>query len=372
VMAVLIWLYCDDTSGNRSKKWNEHYSWLFALAGLSKGAAKGDYHIHFVCTSNIAQTVEMMEGVVEQIEELYRVGMWAYDAMHREAVLLFAVVFALLGDNPMQSEMACHISLKGKFFCCCCWVKGHDAREAEDDDEPPAEAQTRASTPGPRASLLFGGFMVCMDPLHSLSPVGSLALEELDPHAHMPVEVLYVLLLGIVCYFWRDAVARTSDTEKQVVTTRLACLEVDGLGPSTSKVAGRMFFQYMGSLVGRDFRIPGLPLQLGLFALYDILPAPALKAWAALSHLVPMVWQLSIAHVDAYLITLRTHIAELLDCVCAWTPRWFNKPKFHLLLHLPDHVRLFGPASLFATESFESFNAVIRGWSIHSNRSAPS
>ncbi|TFK20461.1 hypothetical protein FA15DRAFT_599638, partial [Coprinopsis marcescibilis] len=55
-----------------------------------------------------------------------------------------------------------------------------------------------------------------------------------------------------------------------------------------------------------------------------------------------------------------------------WTPRWFNKPKFHVLLHLPVHIRRFGPAILFATESFESFNAVIRGYSVNSNRQAPS
>jgi hypothetical protein len=55
-----------------------------------------------------------------------------------------------------------------------------------------------------------------------------------------------------------------------------------------------------------------------------------------------------------------------------WTPRWSNKPKFHYLLHLPAHIRRFGPALLFATESFESFNAVIRAKSVHSNRLAPS
>lgn len=52
--------------------------------------------------------------------------------------------------------------------------------------------------------------------------------------------------------------------------------------------------------------------------------------------------------------------------------RWFNKPKFHIFLHLVEHIRRFGPAILFATEAFESFNAVIRAKSIHSNRHAPS
>ena len=36
------------------------------------------------------------------------------------------MVLALLGDNPMQSEFACHIGLSGKFFCRACWVKGKD------------------------------------------------------------------------------------------------------------------------------------------------------------------------------------------------------------------------------------------------------
>lgn len=42
------------------------------------------------------------------------------------------------------------------------------------------------------------------------------------------------------------------------------------------------------------------------------------------------------------------------------------------MLHLPEHIHRFGPAALFATEGFESFNAVIRAKSIHSNRQSPS
>jgi hypothetical protein len=65
-------------------------------------------------------------------------------------------------------------------------------------------------------------------------------------------------------------------------------------------------------------------------------------------------------------------IKYFLLCAARWTTRWFNKPKFHIFLHLPDHVRRFGPAILFATEAFESFNAIIRAKSVHSNRHAPS
>jgi hypothetical protein len=67
-IAIILWLYCDDTSGNTSKKWNEHNSFLFALAGLPRSEAAKEYNVHFLCTSNLAPPLEMMDGVVTQIE----------------------------------------------------------------------------------------------------------------------------------------------------------------------------------------------------------------------------------------------------------------------------------------------------------------
>lgn len=48
------------------------------------------------------------------------------------------------------------------------------------------------------------------------------------------------------------------------------------------------------------------------------------------------------------------------------------KPKFHFLVHLPAFIRRFGPAILFSTERYESFNRVFRLASIYSNRLSPS
>ena len=69
---------------------------------------------------------------------------------------------------------------------------------------------------------------------------------------------------------------------------------------------------------------------------------------------------------------LECAIDGLLLSALRWNIDWFNKPKFHIIHHLLDHVRRFGPPILFATEAFESFNAVIREKSVHSNRHAPS
>ena len=48
-LALPLWLYCDDTSGNTSKKWNEHNIFLFTLAGLPREhASKESTFIFFV------------------------------------------------------------------------------------------------------------------------------------------------------------------------------------------------------------------------------------------------------------------------------------------------------------------------------------
>ena len=68
VFAFPIWLYCDDTSGNQSKKWNKHNSFLFTPAGLKSEHSHKEYNVHFLATSNIAPPLEMLDGIVQQLE----------------------------------------------------------------------------------------------------------------------------------------------------------------------------------------------------------------------------------------------------------------------------------------------------------------
>ncbi|KAG6915323.1 hypothetical protein DXG01_012129 [Tephrocybe rancida] len=88
-----------------------------------------EYNIHFLSTSNIAPPLEMLDGIVEQLEQAQEDRIWAWDAELGEPVLMIPQILVLLGDNPMQSEFACHIGLRGKLFCCACWVKGTNTLE---------------------------------------------------------------------------------------------------------------------------------------------------------------------------------------------------------------------------------------------------
>ncbi len=70
--------------------------------------------------------------------------------MEKEMVLLIPSVLGILGDNPMQSEIACHVGLAGKMFCHVCRVQGQDGDASADV----AGAESRANSP---MSMSSGG-----------------------------------------------------------------------------------------------------------------------------------------------------------------------------------------------------------------------
>ncbi|KAJ2936113.1 hypothetical protein H1R20_g977, partial [Candolleomyces eurysporus] len=88
------------------------------------------------------------------------------------------------------------------------------------------------------------------DPALMMNPIWR--VKGLDAHSDTPVEILHVVLLGFVKYFWRDAIKnqlKDKEPKKELLATRLSCLD------------------YSGSLVGRDFRAIA---QVAPFVLKDL------------------------------------------------------------------------------------------------------
>ncbi|KAJ2990713.1 hypothetical protein NUW54_g8391 [Trametes sanguinea] len=126
VYSLPLWVYCDDTSGNTSKKWNKHNSVLFTLSGLPGDMSQLLYNIHFLSTSNLASPLEMMEQISSALQEATTNGLTAWDCVHNEDVLAIPWVLAFQGDNPMASEFASHIGMKGKLPCRVCHARVDD------------------------------------------------------------------------------------------------------------------------------------------------------------------------------------------------------------------------------------------------------
>lgn len=114
------------------------------------------------------------------------------------------------------------------------------------------------------------------------------------------MEILHVILLGFVKYFWRDAVACLREPDRQVLIARLSSFDVSGLG--LPPLSGATLVNYARSLVGRDFRaiVQAAPFVLqGL----DGISTESLDVWLALSRIVTLVWQPEIQHIENHIVS---------------------------------------------------------------------
>ncbi|KAG6859022.1 hypothetical protein C0991_001478, partial [Blastosporella zonata] len=121
----------------------------------------------------------------------------------------------------------------------------------------------------------------------------------LDPHSDTPVEILHIVLLGFVKYFWRDVVSnqvKKNSFEYNILIARLESFEVSGL--NIPKLSGQTLVKYAGSLTGRDFRAIA---QAAPFVLQGIVSPRCYLAWVALSNLVPLIWQPVIEDIDSHI-----------------------------------------------------------------------
>ena len=126
----------------------------------------------------------------------------------------------------------------------------------------------------------------------------NLFFEGLDPNKDTPVEVLHVVLLGFLKYFWRDAVSRLKPDAKAILMVRISSLDTSSLG--LPPLSGKTLVQYAGSLTERDFRAIA---QIAPFVLYELIPLECYDVWLSLSALVPLVWMPEIDDIEEYLVS---------------------------------------------------------------------
>ncbi|KAH8913848.1 hypothetical protein BT69DRAFT_1185133, partial [Atractiella rhizophila] len=287
------------------------------------------------------------------------------------------------GDNPMQSEFCSIGGLASLKFCQTCHV-GARSKADEDTEENVANFMKLHLRPpnDNRCERYLTAFLIdqLLDIRKELrrtydtfqknrfthNPAFQLVGFNFNFHRDTPFEILHGILLGFVKYFWRDNIKRLSTEQKKLVAQRINALNTSGL--ESSRISGETLVEYAHSLVGKDFRVI---FQVATFALDQVIGQPFFQIWVALGRLGSLVWRPRVTDKAKYLERLEITIQYFLNTTVSLTTQWFNKRKFHLLVHLVDNVKRFGVPINFATEKFESYNGVMRLKSVHSNRQAP-
>ncbi|KAK7040964.1 hypothetical protein R3P38DRAFT_3452826 [Favolaschia claudopus] len=196
-----------------------------------------------------------------------------------------------------------------------------------------------------------------------------LRVRGLDPHRDGPCEILHTVLLGDDKYIWHETHTPWDKSKADKFAVRLQSSLTDGL--NNMSLRARYIVKYKNGLIGKHFKILQ---QLGIFHLHNDLCGDNLfNLWKAAGELGALLWFPEIRNQAQYLADLQICIDNLLDLWALVDPaRIMTKYKLHVLSHLPDDIRRFGPAILFATEGFECWNTIFRLCSILSNHQAPS
>ncbi|KAF7314261.1 hypothetical protein MKEN_00898700 [Mycena kentingensis (nom. inval.)] len=425
LVVIMVDAYQDDTSGNSSRQFDKHIITCIRNGNLPNRILQQPYHCHCVASSQHASSAEQMAAFRDQIKSTETKPIRCYNVhtQRKTAVVLRALV--LPGDNPQQSEDASHIGCNANRNCrkgnwggtavektaAAMYHQCHlgtEVKRTADETRQRLREQLRLATRGDLKAIkehwtatgtkdkvtgywieqalaqftrisgedkslsvdeISAQVQTWLDkqPGDKMNPL--LDITGLDPTQDTPVEILHTILLGAVKYVWHFMHSKVwSDEHRALLAIRLQSMDISGL--SIPAIRAGYIMQYRNALVGKHFKSL---MQTLAFHVHDICNPEQFALIKATADLGARVWIPEIDDMDMYIADLNVAIGNLLDAFDAVDPlRILVKIKLHLLAHLPDDIRRFGPGIRFSTEIFEACNAVFRACSVRSNRLAPS
>ncbi|OAV88550.1 hypothetical protein PTTG_29003 [Puccinia triticina 1-1 BBBD Race 1] len=369
---VPITLYSDNTSGNKSKKWNKHISYYFTLSGLPPKISNQQFNCHFLCTTNITGPLELGEMVVEQLNDMATNGFSAYDSTIGKEVHVMTSMLCFLGDSPMHTKITnTHVPGNSLNSCRCCVLNSaqlqdrkkmpyvakflqknlhgancpNNLRTMEKTVENSKKLWECAKEPSMnldkynfKSAELAEKIAILQEeeelPRHMDQAVPQvlvdmeknepdkmfnqfLRLKGFDMVRDTPVEALHVILLGAVKYLFRDFMKTLDEDQKEELLALWYSFNTNSLNiPSIQPTS---MVQYSTSLIGKYFRIV---LQATPFLFFWFMTPSRVKIWSALCHMSAFIFQTPIEDMDSYVSDLQMHIDIFLEHIIENSAQW--------------------------------------------------
>ncbi|KAJ3978510.1 hypothetical protein F5890DRAFT_1422552, partial [Lentinula detonsa] len=423
---VMVPLWCDDVSGNKSKQYNKHINIYSVNGSLPGQMLQQEYFVNFVSTSPNATPLEQFRSLRDEIREIERNPIRCYNAATGRACRVILRIPVLPADNPAQSEEASHMGGNSNHPCRKCKIGGNhkdtetpngyhcffcddvSIRRTADEIKVELQKQIKAAMTGVEAKVtklqtesgvkdritetwieklisraraykadtdltdeeITTNLAEWLDkePGEKMNPL--LDITGLDPSQDTPVEILHTVLLGIVKYIWYMTHSAMSEKDLELLAIRLQSTDIDGLTVPPLRAA--YMIQYRNNLIGKHFKtlMQILPFHIHDFTKLDQAHFTLVRSVGQFGSLL---WIPEIENLNEYLDDIEVSVGNVLDAFADVAPsKILVKIKLHLLTHLRDDIRRFGPPIRYATEVFEGFNAVFCLCSIYSNHQAPS
>ncbi|KAJ7879259.1 hypothetical protein B0H14DRAFT_3082931 [Mycena olivaceomarginata] len=407
---VMVSPWADDVSGNKSKQYNKHMNMYTGNGCLPGRLLQQEFNIHYISTSPHASSAEQFSTFRDHVQSTEKEPIKCYNAVTKRRCRCILRTPGLPADNPQQSEECCHMGSNANFPCRKCKWGGtnrekesdtvfhechltgvaRNAREIREtleeqlrlsmlgDAKAVEDNQRKSGTkdkvaqywieqliskakamksdhPRRKADEIAAELKTWFDaqPGDKMNPL--LDLVGLDPSQDTPVELLHTILLGVVKYIWHILnTSQWSDADRCLLAIRLQSTDISGL--TVPPIRAGYMVQYKNNLIGKHFKTL---MQALAFHIHHISTPEQFVLVKAAGELGARLWVPEIDNMEDYLAQLKIAIANVLDAFDAVDPcRILVKIKLHLLAHIPDDVRRFGPSIRFATEIYEAYNAV--------------
>ncbi|KAI6144748.1 hypothetical protein BKA82DRAFT_4330916 [Pisolithus tinctorius] len=290
VYNVLLIIFMDNVSGNISKQWNKHHVIYVMNVNLPWEMLEQEFYVHFMTSSPHCYNRNVAES-----------GIIAWDCRDEEEVMLIPQVLFLAGDNPMQGNLRTPEGMVNTIKEQFSLAMLSGATE---------KVKTSVSTTGIRDSISLGilntvielgkslhkqragtsskpksevrevlekeltGFLQGRVLEDAINPL--LGMKDVNIHLDMPMEILHMILLGVMKYFWGQTVFLLK--KANLVST----------------------FQSRLDAIDQD-RLNSLA-QVMPFVIHDLVLQHVMDGWTSIGELVVLLWHTKIDNTDEYLI----------------------------------------------------------------------
>ncbi|KIN97722.1 hypothetical protein M404DRAFT_32062 [Pisolithus tinctorius Marx 270] len=164
-----------------------------------------------------------------------------------------------------------------------------------------------------------------------------LGMKDVNIHLDMPMEILHMILLGVMKYFWGQTVFLLK--KANLVSTfqsRLDAIDQDRLNVPSLNV--EYICCYKGGLIGKHFKSLA---QVMPFVIHDLVLQRVMDGWTSIGELVVLLWHTKIDNTDEYLVK---HILTGGFWYEPQLQKWVQAAPAVLdfLSEHPEHTRLLG------------------------------
>jgi hypothetical protein len=194
IIQLAMALFSDETSGNKSKKWN-HFDNLF-LQLLS--FPKNIQHIHFLGTVKSKKWDALCQPILEECAILEK-GLVVFDRWIGQEVFVIAKIMTVIADNPRAAQICSIVNSSGNFPCRVCTVQKGRFLSRGSKRTIAAIRTLRAQSVHLKTGQILA---LTRQTGATFGPNPFLDKQlSLDVYSDIPIEVLHTVLLGKILLF---------------------------------------------------------------------------------------------------------------------------------------------------------------------------